>query len=142
MKKIICVILLLVACSLVAYSQVVKTSRVQDAILRKVLSSVDTVIVKSNYNIAVTIFRVSNGSGSAHIPETEEVTHKFIISISTVDEAPEINVYQVANFYNPKVLKFELLGEQAHIVIEYGVYKQRKRVDLIVTVKNIMMKNG
>lgn len=143
MKKSLFLLLVTIGFAVATSAQAIKPAKavkVQNETLRTVLTSVDTVIFRHG-DIGVSLYKISNPSGSAHIPETDEVSNKYFIAIANGDEVPDINLYQVGDFYNPKVLKFELLGERCHIVIEYGAYKHRKKVDVVATLNNIAMKN-
>ena len=141
MKRILVLLSILSSLVAVTNAQSVKATTVRNYTLRTLLNSIDTVIFKHDLYVGVTLYKVSNPSGSAHMEGTDEVSNKYLIAIANGDEDPEINLYQVGDFYDPKILKYELSGGRCHIVIEYGIFKKRKRVDLSLTLKNIVMKN-
>lgn len=76
------------------------------------------------------------------MPETDEVSNKYLIAISSSDETPDQMLYSVGDFYNPKILKF-LPGKKDDYLlsIEYGAYKLRKKINLDITLSKIVVVN-
>ncbi|MDB5140167.1 MAG: hypothetical protein JWR12_2083 [Mucilaginibacter sp.] len=105
------------------------------------LCSVDTVIRKSNDVMSVSLFKISNPSGSAHVPETDEVSKRILIAVSSIDDSPEQHLYTIGNFYNPKIVKFDKLNNNNfQLILRYGS-PNSKEVSFTITLGNILMSN-
>jgi hypothetical protein len=137
MKKIFLPVILLFVVA-TAFGQ--KVTPVKDQSLVTLLNNVETFTVASDDNAAVRVYKVSNPSGSAHMPGTDEVSHRFLIAVSTIDDAPEEYLYNVGDFLAPKVLGLTKAGKGAFALsIEYGVYNMRKKVQLDITLKKVTL---
>jgi len=140
MKRTIYIFLLLTLAYSTSYSQGAKVTEIKDKNLKSVLCSIDTVIFKSNYVLAVTLYKVSNPSGSAHQPETDEVSNRYLIAVSSIDEVPDQYLFNVGDFYNPKILKFEQLKNGNYrVTFEHGVFKARRRMYLNISLKMVTL---
>jgi hypothetical protein len=51
------------------------------------------------------ILKISNGSGSAKSPGTEEVSYSIVISLAHYDEYPKSKLYKIGPFVDPKVVR-------------------------------------
>src|SRR5438128_434990 len=76
-------------------------SKIQGKETIDLICSIDSAIVKSSNTTGVAILLTNNGYGSAKQPETDEVSHSFIIAASSLDAVPEKHVYRLAEFYGP-----------------------------------------
>lgn len=122
----------------IAFGQGIKSLEIKDKSLKSILGFVDTVIFKRYDDISIILYKVSNQSGSAHLEGSDEVSHKYLIVVSSYDEDPEQHLYSVGNFYNPKILKFEKQSKDNYrILFEYGVFRQRKKSFINVSLKNV-----
>ncbi|CAM4409708.1 hypothetical protein SAMN06265348_11736 [Pedobacter westerhofensis] len=92
--------------------------------------------------IRVAIFKSSNGSGSARIPESDEVSFKLIICVAQHDEIPDSKVFSIGPFLNPRVIKKTDSGNQIILVVEAGLAANRKRTELLVTQKQVKIKQN
>lgn len=100
--------------------------------------NVDTVIFKRNSSISVALYRASNVAGSAGIAETDQASNKFFIATTDGDEVPEQHLFTVGNFYNPKVVKFDVLKNRDYLLtIEYGFFKNRKKVSFNISLSKV-----
>jgi hypothetical protein len=138
MKKIIMLMGSLLLLVVSASGQNIHTTEIKDKNLISVLGFADTVIFKYNEDILVKLFKVNNGSGSAHAPETDEVSHRYIIVVSNYDDAPDIRVYSIGDFYNPKILKFEKpASDKFRVLFEYGGFNQRKKAFINISLNKV-----
>ena len=118
-------------------------SQIKSESLVNLLSSVDTVYFKESKEIRVILYQVSNESGSAHIPETDEVSTKFLIAVSEFGELPNQSLFSVGNFYDPRIIKFSALkSNDCLLQIEYGAYKNRKRMSFNISLNKITVVTG
>jgi hypothetical protein len=141
MKKLLLVTLLTFGVTL-AFGQRISLTPVAGKSLKAILCNVDTVIFKSNYNISIILYKISNGSGSAHMPGTDEVSNKFLIAVSSIDEVPDQYLYSLGDFINPKVIQFQPLKRASYLLsIEYGTYKNRKKINLDISVGKVSIVN-
>jgi hypothetical protein len=123
-----------------SYGQV-QIKEIQDIDQKSLLSQIDTVIFIKGKNMGSTIFRVNNGSGSAHLPESDEVSYSFLISVSEYDENPESKLFSVGPFIYPKLSNNIDMGENYSLQISYdGANMQRKKNRLIITLDSVQLK--
>jgi hypothetical protein len=118
-----------------------KVMPVEDKNLVTLLNAVETLTVASDDDIAVRVYRVSNLSGSAHVPGDDEVSHRFLIAVSTIDEEPEVYLYNVGDFYAAKILGLTNTGKGAfRLSLEYDAPK-RKRAQVNITLTKVTLIN-
>lgn len=142
MKKIGLIFLMLTFTKF-SFSQTGKVAEVNDKNLKSTLCAIDTAIFKSNMALSVAFFKVSNPSGSAHLAESDEVTNRFLIAVSALGEDTEEHLYNVGNFYNPQILKFDQLKNNNYrVMFEYGPFKQRKKMFLNISLKAVTLTDG
>lgn len=137
MKKLTTLLFFLFAINAYAQKKPAVT-QIKNESLVNLLSSVDTVYFKESKEIRVVLYEVSNESGSANIPETDEVSTKFLIAVSEFNEIPDQSLFSVGDFYNPRIIKFSSLkNNDCLLLIEYGTYKSRKRISLNISLKKV-----
>ncbi|WP_069658932.1 hypothetical protein [Arcticibacter eurypsychrophilus] len=124
--------------SIAGYSQSV--TKVTDKNLINTLSSVETFNLEKGKDLCVGIFMITNGSGSANVPEADEVSNSYIISVSDFAEHPISKVFTVGPFYNPKITAKNDSGEKITFTLEHGGSTNRKRNSLIIDLDNIIYK--
>jgi len=84
------------------------------------------------------LYKVSNPSGSARMPGTDEITNKFFIAVTNGDEEPDQILYNVGDFLGPRILIFKALPHDKYfLAIEYGEYKHRKRINLDISLSKV-----
>jgi hypothetical protein len=132
--------LLFLFLSINSYAQhKITVSELKNTNLKAVLCNVDTVYFKSNRSVSAILYKISNPAGSAHIPETDESSNKFLIAVTNGDEEPDQSLYSVGDFYDPKILKFEALeNDTFRLIIEYGIAGHRKKVSYNIGLNHIV----
>jgi hypothetical protein len=80
----------------------------------------------------VSIFKTSNGSGTANLLESDEVSFNLLICVAQYDEHPESKLFSIGPFLNPKVTKKVDSGPSVTLVVEDGLAKKRRTFKLIV----------
>jgi hypothetical protein len=89
--------------------------------------------------LAVRIYAVDNGTGSAGLPSSE-VTYNLLIAVSEFDEEPNQNLFEIGPFYNPKFVKWTEIKEyEKGFKIEYGIYKKRKTKKLKININELTL---
>lgn len=132
MKKIFLPVILMFFGAAVFGQKVVPVKTKDLAIL---LSSVEALTTASDDNIAVKVYKIANASGSAHVPGDDEISHRFLISVSSIDDAPEVHLYNVGDFYMPRILKLVKTRKGAFTLsIAYDGSK-RKTAQVNITLK-------
>ena len=119
-----------------AYSQEA-VKKIKGVRVSKIISSIDTSIFIKSEKMGISIFRINNGSGSAGLPESDEVSHSFLLSVAEFDENPKEKVYCIGTFINPELLEKKDLNEKFIIQIKHGVYNNRKISNLIISLKMV-----
>jgi hypothetical protein len=138
MKTYIFLPILLVSASIYGQRLPISVSEIKDNYWKSTLCSVDTVISKSNDVLAVILYKVSNPSGSAHMPESDEVSNRFLIAVSSVDDSPEQHLFNVGDFYGPKILQFEELDRNNYrVLFSYGAADHRKKKFLNISLNKV-----
>lgn len=122
MKNWFTIILLFLSGS--AYNQNIKKTEVKEVtnkVVRKILTSLESHTVLSGKKLTINVFKVSNGSGSAHVIGDEEVSETYFFSItdSPGDENPLFKVASVGPFYLSKIIKRTDLGDTYVLTLEH-----------------------
>lgn len=138
MRKVIFFILSLVTLNTAAQSITYKRITQSESV--KLLESISNFGVFTGKQLQVSIFKSSNGSGSAKLPESDEVSYNFIFCVAHFDENLDSKVISVGPFINPKIIDKADLGESIDFTIETGVFDQRKKVKLTVSQSGIQIK--
>lgn len=97
--KPIIIFLILILISFSGKAQSIKTEKVKEKSISLLLNNIRNFIQFKVKNIAITIVEVSNGAGSAKIPETEEVTSNLYLGVSEIDTYPEQNLFLIKDLY-------------------------------------------
>ncbi len=127
-------------CSVLLFYQTVSAQqlpvqKVNNASLSYVLNNIRSTHKAETAHIFVTVYAVSNKSGSAKQPETHEVTDNIYIAVSEFDENPKQSLFVIKNLYAPA--GFVLTKQPDHTVklsFSYIEGKQRKKVEAIVKI--------
>ncbi len=120
----------------------VKLVEVKSESLVKLLASLDTVITKSNGTCGIYIYVFTNESGSAHVPETDEVTNKVLVATTNGDELPEQHLFKLGDFYDPKITDVHSLpnGDYSFSLI-YRAYGRKKKLLYHVSFRKVTVKS-
>lgn len=131
MKNFILVVLVFFTFNSFAQSiKIVEISKNEGA---QMLTSIESFEVIQGKQLRLGIIKISNGSGSANLPESDEVSYNMLVSVAHYDENPESKVFSIGPFISPKVLKKVDDGKSITLFIENGIMKRRKISKAIVT---------
>jgi hypothetical protein len=114
MKKIT-LFAILVFISLNTFSQTAFLKYEKDSSLSRILNNITNYKVFKTTELVISIFVVSNESGSANLPESDEVSEKVFVGVSEFDEYPKQMLYSVDNLYMPK--DFKIVEKNADYII-------------------------
>jgi hypothetical protein len=115
-----------------------KTEKVEDGRLIKVLNELTFFTEKKTRQLSIRVFTVGNESGSAGFGSCE-ITHQIYIATSECGELPEQNLFVIGPFYNPTLSGWsEKEGQE--LTIEYGESKSRKRATIKISFDKIEIK--
>jgi hypothetical protein len=106
----------------------------------KLLESISNFEVFTGKQLHVSIFKSSIGSGSAKLPESDEVSYNFIFCVAHFDENPDSKVFSTGPFINPIISNKADSGDSIDFIIETGVFDNRKKVKLTVSQYGIQIK--
>lgn len=142
MKKYLFILPLSYICTKSYGQQQLKVSEIKSNNLVSTLCSVDTVIFKNNNTFSLILYKISNASGSAHMPETDEVSNRFLIAVTNGDEVPEQHLFNIGDFYDPKIIKWEKLKDKYRLYIDYGgTFKGRRKITLNISLNAVVVVN-
>jgi hypothetical protein len=100
-----------------------------------VLNNIRSTHKAETADIFVTVYSVSNKSGSAKQPETHEVTDNIYIAVSEFDEQPKQSLFVIKNLYAPSGFVLTKQPDQTiKLSFSYIEGKQRKKVEAIVKI--------
>ena len=117
-----------------------KIDKSENKRLIKALSSSNLIAENRENWIAVRVYTLDNGSGSAGF-ESCEVSHNLMIAVSEFDENPNQSVFEIGPFINPKFVKWtELHDYEKEFVMEFGVYDKRESFNLVVNINELKIK--
>lgn len=95
--------------------------------LKYFLVNTDRVATRFNQQIALKIFVINNGSGSAKIKGTDGRSSSVYIVVSTIDDSPSTNLYKLSNLISPKVVSIEERSNNAYLLtVAYYTLTQKK----------------
>lgn len=120
------------------YCQAVQTREITNKDISKTLASVETFNFKKGQKLSIKIFKISNGSGSANLPESDEISHNLLFCISEYDEVPAYKIFDVGPFINPIITKKIDSGNAYVITVINGLTGKRKSNKIIVDLNKII----
>jgi len=126
----------------IGFAQTIKYRSINNEDLVYVLNNIEKTIefTNSNQTLFVKVYVVSDPSGSANIPETEEVTNTIYIATSEDGEAPEQNLFKLTSVYDPKIISWTKLAKYPQLVFSYGPADKRKKVAISIELKGLKAK--
>ncbi len=132
--------LVVVICSLCfisARAQSIEITQLTNVETNQLLSSIEKLEIKNGDKLRLSLFIVNNGSGSAHLPESDEVSHSLLISVSEYDEDRKVNVFRAGPFFNPQIISSKDLDEKFIISFQHGLYNNRRNGSLKIALNEI-----
>jgi len=123
-------------------AQTIKYSSVNNEDLVYVLNNIEKTLEFTNTNqtLYIKVFIVSDPSGSAHIPDTEDITNTIYITTSEAGEAPEQHLYKLTSVYDPKIISWTKSAKHPQLIFSYGPADKRKKVAVSIELKGLKIK--
>lgn len=133
MKKLLLIASLLIT-TLNLFSQTVNLKLEKDSSLTGILNAISFYKKFHKRILSITLVTVSNESGSANTPETDEVSEKLYIGISDSDEYPKRMLYSIDNLIYPREYKFtEKSSNNIILSFKYGPKLKPVSVEIKIT---------
>lgn len=87
----------------------------------KILTSLQSHQVLAGKKLTINVFKVSNGSGSAHVSGDDEVSENYYFTVtdSSGDENPIYKVFSLGPFYGSKILSKKDFGDLYKLTIQH-----------------------
>jgi len=141
LKKLLLLLFLCFGVSTV-FAQTIKYRSVNNEDLVYVLNNIEKKIEFTNTNqtLYIKVFIVSDPSGSAHIPDTEDITNTIYITTSEAGEAPEQHLYKLTSVYDPKIISWTKSAKHPQVIFSYGPADKRKKVAVSIELKGLKIK--
>jgi hypothetical protein len=133
MKTYFFILALFVSLSACAQQYKKSVVEIKEPSVLKLLGHLDTMVIKRAPSFVMYFLIVSNGSGSANIPQGDEASDNIMVSVSEYDEEPANKVFTVGPFLAPKLI-FEGVKHPGSytVTIEHGEAGKRQRSVLVV----------
>ena len=135
-------IILLLIFSKLCYCQNIKKAKaveITNKSVTKVLTSIESLSFEKGRKLEFSLFKISNGSGSAHVDGDDEISEGYLIGVtdSFGDEAPSVKYFSVEPFYSPKIISKKDLGDTYVITLQHGGYKNLKIHKITISLNNV-----
>ena len=130
----------LIAITFSLNAQDLKISKKKDENITHLLNNIKLFESINTDEYLIKIYSIDNGAGSAGFPNSE-VSHNLLIAISEYDSAPDQNLFEIGEMYNPKFVKWikNPNNKSVNFVIEYGPINKTKTKELSVDITNLMI---
>jgi hypothetical protein len=122
-------------------AQMPKRMAIEQQELLKFAESIHTYEHFEGSQLWAKIFTAHNGSGSANLPESHEVSYSLYICLAHYDEYPESKLYKLGPFKNPKVIKKVDSGSFVTFYISDGYQKDLKTYKIVVSETSLKIQN-
>lgn len=132
---------LLVFLAIATKAQNVTSTEISQPHLLKFVESIHTYELFEGAQLWAKIFTAHNGSGSANLPESHEVSYSLYICLAHYDEYPESKLYKIGPFKDPKVIKKVDSGSFVTFHISDGYQKDLKTYKIVVSETSLKIQN-
>jgi hypothetical protein len=124
------------------FAQKVKYNSVNNEDLVYVLNNIEKKIefINTDQTLYVKVYVVADPSGSAHTPDTDEITNTLYIATSEDGEAPEQHLYKLTSVYDPKIISWTKSAKHPQLIFSYGPADKRKKVIVSIELKELKIK--
>jgi hypothetical protein len=127
--------------SVSAYPQAITSSAINNKETAGLLGSIESYELFSGKQLAIGIFKVANGSGSANLPESHEISYNLLLTIAEFDEDPDRKLFSIGSFIGPKVIRKLDSGQSVTLFVEHGVFDRRKTTKVVAGLTSIQIQN-
>jgi hypothetical protein len=137
MKKFILIPCLLFAS--LSFCQSINVTKITQIELVKFIGSIDSYEPFAGRQLYLSTFIISNGSGSANIPETHEPSFNILIGVAHYDEQPDDKLFSIGPFLYPKIIENRDSGDSITVVIQHFDGEKKRKTEIIVTETNVKL---
>ncbi|MCK9402211.1 MAG: hypothetical protein M0Q26_02310 [Chitinophagaceae bacterium] len=123
-----------------SFSQPIKSEKIEDTHIVSLLNNVREYRQFKSAGLIAGLFVISNPSGSALIPEGDEVTDNIYIAVSEYDEQPKQSLFCLKNVYAVSKIQLEkAVKNTISISFSYIENKVKKKSTIKVTIDDIVI---
>lgn len=123
-----------------SFSQHIKAEKIDDTNIVSLLNNVREYRQFKSAGLTTKLFVISNPSGSALIPEGDEVTDNIYIAISEYDEQPKQSLFCVKNVYAISKIQLEkAVKNTISISFSYIEHKVIRKSTIKITIDDIVI---
>jgi len=87
----------------------------------------------------MSFYVISNGYGSANIPETLEPSYNILFCVAHYDEQPDYKLFSIGPFLYPKIIENRDSGDSITVVIQHFDGLKKRKTEIIVTETNVKL---
>ena len=125
------------------YAQNLKKTTVKEVTNKavvEILTRLQSHTILTGKKLTIDIFKISNGSGSAHVVGDDEIseTYLFTVTDSPGDEYPVFKVFSVGPFYGAKILKHTDLGDTYILTLEHYNSGKREVRKILISLNKVV----
>ena len=137
MKKLILIPCLLFAS--LSFSQPINVNKITQIELVKLIGSIDSYEPFAGRQLYLRTFITSNGSGSANMPETDEISFNILLCVAHYDQQPDYKLFSIGPFLYPKIIENRDSGDSITVVIQHFDGLKKRKTEIIVTETNVKL---
>ncbi|RYE22342.1 MAG: hypothetical protein EOP42_24555 [Sphingobacteriaceae bacterium] len=117
-------VVLILALFNTSFSQNLKKTEVKEVTNKavvEILTRLESHTVYTGKKLTINLFKISNGSGSAHVAGDDEISETYFITVtdSPADENPVFKVCSIGPFYGSKIRAEKDLGDTYILTMEH-----------------------
>jgi hypothetical protein len=87
----------------------------------------------------MSFYVISNGYGSANMPETDETSYNILFCVAHYDQQPDLKLFSISPFLYPKIIENRDSGDSIIVVIQHFDGLKKKKTEIIVTETNVKL---
>ncbi len=123
-----------------SFSQPIKPEKIEDTHIVSLLNNVREYRQFKSAGLTAGLFVISNPSGSALIPEGDEVTDNIYVAVSEYDEQPKQSLFCLKNVYAISKIQLEkAVKNTISISFSYIENKVKRKSTIKITIDDIVI---
>ena len=87
----------------------------------------------------MSFYVISNGYGSANMPETDETSYNILFCVAHYDQQPDLKLFSIGPFLYPKIIENRDSGDSITVVIQHFDGDQMRKSKILVTETNVKL---
>jgi hypothetical protein len=106
-----------------------EVKKITDNNLAFILSNIQQVKEFRNNDNLIKIHKIQFPNDTVPDSESHELLSRFFVSISETGEAPNLEVYEIGSFYNPKKIALKQWRKNLiYLQFEHGYFDDRRKI--------------